>query len=143
MKLKDTRGYRNNNPGNLRHGSKWQGLADIQTDKEFCQFVSMTMGMRALCKLLSNYIKHGHNTITKIISRYAPSNENNTKGYIATVSQMVSIPADRVLGEVNNESSVKSLAMVAAAIVVVENGDRVHFHYWYCYAYLVFYDYVI
>lgn len=143
MNLKNTRGYRNNNPGNIRHGSKWQGLAELQRDREFCQYVSMTMGMRALCKLLNNYVKNGHNTITKIISRYAPSNENNTKGYIATVSQMVNIPADRVLGEVNNESSVKYLAMVAAAIVVVENGDRVHFHYWYCYAYMVFYDYVI
>lgn len=143
MKLKDTRGYRNCNPGNLRHGSKWQGLAATQTDAAFCQFVSMTMGMRALCKLLSNYIKNGHNTIQKIISRYAPSSENNTAAYIATVSQMVSIPANRVLGGVADESGIKSIAMVAAAIVTVENGDRVHFHYWYCYAYMVLYDYVI
>lgn len=143
MNLKDTRGYRNNNPGNLRHGSKWQGLAVLQKDREFCQFVSMTMGMRALCKLLNNYVKNGHNTITKIISRYAPNSENNTKGYIATVSKMVSIPPDRVLGGVANEGGIKSLAMVAAAIVAVENGDRVHFHYWYCMAYVVYYDYVI
>lgn len=143
MNLKNTRGYRNNNPGNLRHGSKWQGLATTQTDTAFCQFVSMTMGMRALCKLLNNYIKNGHNTIQKIISRYAPSVENNTAAYITTVSQMVSIQADRILGGVADEGSIKSLAMVAAAIVVIENGDRVHFHYWYCYAYMVLYDYVI
>ena len=143
MNLKNTRGYRNNNPGNLRHGSKWQGLATTQTDTAFCQFVSMTMGIRALCKLLNNYINNGHNTIKKIISRYAPSNENNTQGYINTVSQMVSISPDRILGGVADESGIKSLSMVAAAIVVVENGDRVHFHYWYCYAYMVFYDYII
>lgn len=143
MNLKNTRGYRNNNPGNLRHGSKWQGLAPTQTDASFCQFVSMTMGMRALCKLLSNYIKNGHNTIQKIVSRYAPSSENNTAAYIATVSQMVSIPADRILGSVTDEAGIKSIAMVAAAIVAVENGDRVHYHYWYCYAYMVLYDYVI
>lgn len=143
MNLKNTRGFRNNNPGNLRHGSKWQGLATTQTDTSFCQFMSMTMGMRALCKLLNNYVKNGHNTITKIISRYAPYIENNTQAYISAVASMVNQPADRILGEVNDESSIKSLAMVAAAIVVVENGDRVHFHYWYCYAYVVFYDYVI
>ena len=103
----------------------------------------MTMGMRALCKLLNNYIKNGYNTIQKIISRYAPSSENNTAAYIATVSQMVSIPADRILGGIADEGGIKSLAMVAAAIVTVENGDRVHYHYWYCYAYMVLYDYVI
>lgn len=143
MNFKNTRGYRNNNPGNLRHGSKWQGLSTTQTDTSFCQFVSMTMGMRALCKLLNNYINNGHNTIQKIISRYAPSNENNTQAYINAVSQMVSISPDRILGGVADESGIKSLSMVAAAIVVVENGDRVHFHYWYCYAYMVFYDYLI
>lgn len=143
MNLKNTRGYRNNNPGNLRHGSKWQGLAATQTDAAFCQFISMTMGMRALCKLLNNYVKNGHNTVTKIISRYAPSNENNTKGYIATVSQMVNIPADRVLCEPGEIADIKVLSMVVAAIIAVENGDRNNYHYWYCYAYVVYYDYVI
>lgn len=143
MNLKNTRGYRNLNPGNLRHGSKWQGLAATQTDAAFCQFVSMTMGVRALLKLLYNYINNEHNTIKKIISRYAPACENNTTGYIATVAAMVSIPADRILGGVADEDSTRNLAKVAAAIICVENGDRVHFHYWYCFCYVVLYDYII
>lgn len=32
---KIARGERNNNPGNIRHGAKWQGLASTQTDKDF------------------------------------------------------------------------------------------------------------
>lgn len=138
MNLKNTRGYRNNNPGNLRHGSKWQGLADLQMDREFCQFKTMYYGVRAVDKLILNYTKNGHNTIRKIISRYAPACENNTQSYITTVSSMVNIPADRVLCEPGEIADIKLLSMVVAAIITVENGDRNNYHYWYCYAYVVF-----
>ena len=45
---KIARGERNNNPGNIRHGAKWQGLASTQTDKDFCQFISPEYGIRAI-----------------------------------------------------------------------------------------------
>ena len=32
------RGIRNHNPGNIRHGDKWQGLSAEQTDSSFCVF---------------------------------------------------------------------------------------------------------
>ena len=51
------RGERNNNPGNIRHGSKWQGLSAQQTDPSFCQFVSPEYGIRAIYKLLQTYQK--------------------------------------------------------------------------------------
>lgn len=143
MNLKDTRGYRNNNPGNLRHGSKWQGLATTQTDTAFCQFNTMYYGVRAVDKLILNYTRNGYNTISKIISRYAPSNENNTKAYIAAVSSMVNQPADRVLCEPGEMADIKLLSLVVAAIIAVENGDRNNYHYWYCYAYVVYVDSLI
>ena len=143
MNLKNTRGYRNNNPGNLRHGSKWQGLSDFQTDKDFCQFTTMYYGIRAVDKLIYNYVSKGYNTISKIISRYAPACENNTKSYIAAVSSMVNKPADRVLCQVGEAPDVKLLSMLVAAIIAVENGDRANYHYWYCYAYVVYVDAVI
>lgn len=143
MQLKNTRGYRNNNPGNLRHGSKWQGLATTQTDAAFCQFKTMYYGVRALNKLILNYTRNDYNTISKIISRYAPNSENNTKNYIATVSSMVNIPADRVLCEPGEMADIKLLSMVVAAIIAVENGDRNNYHYWYSYAYVVFYTALI
>ncbi|NBM55871.1 structural protein [Proteus vulgaris] len=89
---KIARGERNNNPGNIRHGSKWQGLSVEQTDKDFCQFISPEYGIRAIYKLLQTYQKkYGLNTIKTIINRYAPPNENNTIGYINRASKEIGI----------------------------------------------------
>lgn len=55
---KIARGERNNNPGNIRHGSKWRGLSIEQADREFCQFVSPEYGIRAIYKLLQTYQKN-------------------------------------------------------------------------------------
>lgn len=84
--IKDTRGFRNNNPGNIRHGSPWVGLADEQPDSAFCTFKSVEYGIRAIHRLLHTYAsKYGCTNIESIINRYAPPNENNTSAYINTV----------------------------------------------------------
>lgn len=143
MKFKNSRGYRNNNPGNLRHGSPWAGLSKIQKDTSFCQFDSMYMGLRALCKLISNYIKNGNNTIEKIISRYAPATENNTLGYIKQVSTLSGIPADRILAQPNTENSVDTVSKIIGAIVCVENGDKPNYKYWVYYSYICYFNSLI
>ncbi|MCC7224965.1 MAG: hypothetical protein IT273_14655 [Chitinophagales bacterium] len=82
------RGMRNNNPGNIRIGtSDWIGKIPIvqNTDGEFEQFEYYKYGVRALMVLLRTYINQGHDTIHKIISKYAPSSENNTNAYINSV----------------------------------------------------------
>ena len=59
-----TRGLRNNNPGNLRISKdKWQGLREVQEDKDFFQFKTIEYGYRALMRTLQNYRKR-HNCIT-------------------------------------------------------------------------------
>lgn len=83
------RGYRNNNPGNIRlTSSKWQGLCKTQKDGVFCQFVNLTYGYRAMLKLLdSYYLKHNCIDVRSIISRWAPEGDgNNTKAYIIYVA---------------------------------------------------------
>jgi len=82
-----TRGVRNHNPGNIRRSSDpWQGLAAEQTDPAFFQFISAAYGIRALVKTLITYQdKHGLQTVAEIISRWAPSSENNTGSYISAV----------------------------------------------------------
>lgn len=87
----NTRGIRNNNPANIRRGCNWQGLAKKQTDKEFCQFVSMTWGVRALLVTLRTYVvKHKLHTIREIIHRWAPPEDGNaTDRYIAYVEEQV------------------------------------------------------
>ena len=116
---KIARGERNNNPGNIRHGSKWQGLSIEQTDKDFCQFISPEYGIRAIYKLLQTYQKkYGLNTIKTIINRYAPPNENNTVGYISQASKEIGIEADNPIN-----TQLKNVAIpLAVAIVNIELG---------------------
>lgn len=81
------RGIRNHNPGNIRHGEKWQGLAENQTDPAFCVFTNNVYGCRALLKILNTYVnKYNCSTVKEIISRWAPSTENNTSAYILYVA---------------------------------------------------------
>ena len=113
-----TRGYKNNNPGNIRLNPliKWEG--EIKgTDTSFVTFKNMTYGIRALMKLLSNYKKRGYNTIELILNRYAPANENNTSGYIQKVSTYTGIPKNQNL-VLDQEQMIK----LARAIVKVEIG---------------------
>lgn len=86
-----TRGIRNNNPANIRRGCKWNGLAAKQTDKEFCQFVTMTWGVRALLVTLRTYVvKHKLHTVREIITRWAPPQDgNNTEKYIEFVEDVL------------------------------------------------------
>jgi hypothetical protein len=86
------RGIRNNNPGNIRHGDKWRGLADKQTDASFCVFKAPEWGIRALVKILRNYqTKHGLKTVESIINRFAPQIENDTSSYILSVCQVLDV----------------------------------------------------
>ncbi|WP_423209364.1 structural protein [Proteus mirabilis] len=113
------RGERNNNPGNIRHGSKWQGLSAQQTDKDFCQFVSPEYGIRALYKLLQTYQKkYELNTVESIIDRYAPPNENNTTGYINRAAKDIGVSVNEPI----NVSSKQVAIVLATAIVGVELG---------------------
>lgn len=84
------RGIRNNNPLNIRHNrnNRWQGVYEQQTDQEFVRFASMQFGIRAGFIIIRNYIKAGHKDVASIISRWAPSTENNTDAYIRHVCEM-------------------------------------------------------
>lgn len=97
MSEKMSRGERNCNPLNLVRGIQWRGLRKEQTDSRFCQFVSMKYGWRAALITLRSYItglngkRQPRDTIEKIITRWAPPNENNTENYIKCVSSAVGI----------------------------------------------------
>lgn len=86
-----TRGIRNNNPANIRRGCKWKGMTEKQTDREFCQFVTMTWGVRALLVTLRTYVvKHKLHTIPQIIERWAPPQDGNaTNRYIEFVEKAI------------------------------------------------------
>ncbi|MDC9591879.1 structural protein, partial [Xenorhabdus sp. XENO-10] len=119
-----TRGIRNNNPGNIDHNSanKWQGQIGIETgvkNPRFCRFESPEYGIRALIKLLTNYHKGGHNSVSKIINRYAPNIENNTTAYIKGVSKALNVDPHHVL-----DIDKPTLIALAKSIILHENGKQ-------------------
>lgn len=79
-----SRGIRNKNPFNIRV-SKHSWLGKVRTckrDKEFEEFRVMDYGIRAGIQLLRGYIIHGFDTPARILNRFAPSSENDTKRYL-------------------------------------------------------------
>ena len=116
------RGIRNNNPLNIRVGNNWKGEVANPSDHTFEQFTEMKWGVRAAFIVLRNYIvRHKCNTIRKIISRWAPANENNTQAYIATVSQRANIKPDEVI---NVDNTCQMIALLLA-MCYVENGQEI------------------
>lgn len=110
------RGIRNNNPGNLIKTSEtWLGKI-VSADSRFEQFVNMKYGVRALLKnLVTQITKRNNNTLTKLLTVFAPEFENDTAAYIAAVSKLTGLTANQVLG-----TSKAELIAVAKAIIYVE-----------------------
>lgn len=126
-----TRGIRNNNPANIRRGCNWKGLIRQQKDREFCQFVTMTWGVRALLVTLRTYVvKHKLHTIRQIIYRWAPPLDgNNTEKYVEFVEKAVkeidspitlSIQAIDFMPKHQNSDCI--LYLVAKAMCKIESG---------------------
>lgn len=103
-----TRGYLNNNPGNMDRGEPpWNGeirdVAMCQNDMQrmemthgrFCVFERAVMGIRAMAKnLLAYHDRLSCDTIREYIERWAPPNENNTEAYVAQVASRLACSPD-------------------------------------------------
>lgn len=115
------RGIRNNNPGNIRKGEKWQGLAENQTDSSFCVFISPEYGIRALAKVLMNYQKkYGLKDVQGIINRYAPPVENDTGSYVYSVCLKLGVRPDTPI----NVSEPGIMINLLKSIIRHENGEQ-------------------
>ncbi len=114
------RGIRNNNPGNIRKGSKkiWLGEVWPSQDASFSQFMTMAYGVRALLIDLVNKHKNGYNTVQKIIFRYAPPTENYSARYAKYVADAMGLTVTEpfAMTEVN-------LLKFAKAVAKFENGN--------------------
>jgi hypothetical protein len=119
MSTTQTRGERNNNPGNIRHGDKWRGMADDQPDASFIKFKTPEYGIRAIAiTLLTYYNRYGLNTVRAIVSRWAPPNENNTESYINAVAKSVGVQSQDHI-DVTDSLTMKHLV---CSIIQHENG---------------------
>ena len=118
------RGYRNNNPLNIRIGSSaWRGKVTPNTDGTFEQFSDLVYGYRAALVLLRGkaYINGGYNTIEKIITKWAPESDGNyTTNYIANVSRLSGIDKDAVISRNDKDA----LCKIVYAMSISENGYK-------------------
>lgn len=114
------RGRRNNNWGNLRlTNTNWRGKV-AGTDTDFETFDTAENGVRAAAKQLKTYItRDGADTISSIISKWAPSNENNTTGYIQRVAQMTGYSPNEKITATDS----KKIKNILKAIFTVELGQ--------------------
>lgn len=117
--MSKVRSDRNNNPLNIRFTNiAWQGKkTEGKSDNDFEEFESRDYGWRAAYKNIETKMKRGLNTITKLVSEWAPPNENNTNGYIQFVAQKTGIDPNAVITQAD-------LPKIGAAMAAVESGRR-------------------
>lgn len=111
-----SRGYRNNNPGNIRfiERNPWNGQDG--NDDGIGHYVSPMAGTRALGKQLLAYAARGLVTVRDIVSTWAPPNENDTHAYIADVCAQLDVDPDARI------NVAQRLPALARAIAKHENG---------------------
>lgn len=111
-----SRGYRNNNPGNLRFivSNPWNG--QVGDDGGYGIYSSAPLGTRALGKQLLKYSNAGRRTVRDVIATWAPPNENNTTAYVLDVAAQLGVDPDEIL-DVEFR-----LSDLARAIAKHENG---------------------
>ena len=116
------RGYRNNNPLNIRiSGNAWQGKVPAynNTDKVFEQFTTMAYGFRAAMVNIRTYItNYGAKTVQAIISKWAPATENSTSSYINHVCQLAGFAPNTVIDPANKDQ----MCRLVKAMAFIENG---------------------
>lgn len=126
-KIPAPRGIRNNNPLNIRKGNNWQGERHPQSDRDFEEFETMQMGLRAALILLRNYMSgfsgksRKFDTIEKIVRRWAPEVENATQSYINFVCDDTGFSRSDIIKFSEREKVCK----IVSAMAFVECGCRI------------------
>lgn len=119
-------GLRINNPLNIRFSimNTWKG--QIGFEKGFCKFDTLEHGFRAALVLLCNYHRKGYDSVEKIVTRWAPPSENNTKAYITYCRDHVHVCSDdgrlHCVGYDERLTSYGQLFELAAAMCKMEVG---------------------
>lgn len=102
-------GTSGNNFGNMRPQGANTGFQSYATPEE---------GLAAVDKNLQSYGKQGVNTLSTIISRWAPPSENDTASYIKDVSSRLGVDPNKPL-DLNNPAVRQA---VSTAIIIHEQG---------------------
>ena len=114
------------NPFNIRYSYTFTWKGQLETKQNgFCTFNTIGAGIRAGYCLLSNYLVHGHNTVSRIVNRYAPSTENDTKKYIKYVVDKINQSCPAFKGkDINADTplTITYMPYLSAAILAYESG---------------------
>ena len=99
---------RYNNPGNLRYAPTQSGSANTASG-QFATFATPQDGWNALQSYIENNAASGMD-LQSFIYKYAPPTENNTSGYLNTVSSQLGVDpsislSDLINGTSNNSDS--------------------------------------
>jgi len=122
------RGIRNNNPGNIEYtGTQWKGLDNPPSDGRFMRFTDAKYGIRALARVLDTYRSRSGipgvgapriDTVQEIISRWAPSFENDVSAYAEHVAGELGVSPTQPIDVMARR------AELVAAIIEHENGQQ-------------------
>ncbi|MHB8811685.1 MAG: hypothetical protein ACYDAE_00280 [Steroidobacteraceae bacterium] len=113
------RGLRYNNPGNLKYAGQ-DNASRVFGGGGFAAFGTPQAGLLALANQLELDRSRGLNTISSIISRYAPPGENDTAGYIKDIASRLGVGANAPL----NLSNKAVLTSLMNAIISHENANQ-------------------
>ena len=116
------RGIDLNNPCNIRiSDTAWVGKITPSSDPAFEQFSEPEYGIRAACKIFINYQKlYDLRTIERLISRWAPSVENNTQAYILFIANRVGVPSNQEI----DLTDILLLTGFITAVIRYESGSQ-------------------
>jgi hypothetical protein len=114
------RGIRNNNPGNLRTilppERPWNGQTG-DDGSGYGVYATPALGVRAMSKQLQKDAASA-NTLSEIITSWAPPNENDTTAYIDDVSTRLGVNASAPF------SLYENLPLLVPAMIQHENGEQ-------------------
>lgn len=118
-----TMGKRNNNPLSLRITSdNWIGRVEGD-NPQFLAFDTMANGFRAGFINMKTRIKKGDNTLSKLITAWAPQSDgNNTEQYIADVAKDTGLSKNSIL-DPNDKNTLTKLAYAMTKIEMGEYPD--------------------
>ncbi len=119
---RNTRGIRNNNPGNLKYAGQRGGSLE-GPGKTFARFDTAFDGLNAMGRQLERYYDgkttgHPLRSLNKIINAWAPPKENNTEAYVNSLSNMLHVQPDAIL----NLQDPDTLGQLMSGIIYHENG---------------------
>ncbi|MGE7139136.1 hypothetical protein ACQKIE_16035 [Luteibacter sp. NPDC031894] len=112
------RGVRNNNPGNLiQTDVQWEGKT-ASADPQYESFATPEHGIRALALNAQHMQGQGAQSVSDLITKWAPPNENNTAAYINAVAKQMGVDPN---GNIDLQDPA-TLTAFTQAVVDHENG---------------------